>query len=69
MALSRLSIQSKLIMMLLLVCIGSIVAIGFIAYSTGREALTRTIFNELTSVRSSKKYQIESKFKLIRSQV
>jgi class 3 adenylate cyclase len=69
MLLSRLSIQSKLILMLLVVCIGSIVAISVIAFSTGKETLTQAIFNELTSVRSSKKYQIESQFKLIRNEV
>ena len=69
MAFSRFSIQSKLILMLLLVCLGSIFAIGVIAYSAGKEALTRAIFNQLTSVRTSKRSQIENQFKLIRSQV
>ena len=67
--LPRLSIQSKLIVMLLLVCISSIIAIAAIAYSTGKDALAQATFNHLTSVRAAKRSEIESQFQLIRSQV
>jgi class 3 adenylate cyclase len=65
----RLSIQSQLILMLLLVAVSSIMTLGWIAYSSGREALTTAAFNQLTSVRASKKVQIEAFFKTIRNQV
>ena len=52
--LPRLNIQSKLIVLLLLVCISSIIAIAAIAYSTGKDALTQAIFNHLTSVRAAR---------------
>ena len=67
--LPRLNIQSKLIVLLLLVSISSIIAIAAIAYSTGKDALTQAIFNHLTSVRAAKKSEIESQFQLIRSQI
>ena len=63
-----LSIQSKLTVMLLFVSIGSIVAIGLIAYRSGKDALTASVLNQLTSVRASKKIQIEAQFRTIRSQ-
>jgi hypothetical protein len=67
--LPRLNIQSKLIVLLLLVCISSIIAIAAIGYSTGKDALTQAIFNHLTSVRATKRSEIESQFQLIRSQI
>ncbi len=69
MAVSRLNLQSKLILMLLLVCIGSIVAIGVIAYTAGKNSLTQAIFNQLTSIRASKRSQVESQFQEIRNQI
>lgn len=64
-----LSIQSKLIIMLLAVAIASIVIVGWISYSSARDALTTAAFNQLTNVRASKKIQIEAFFKTIRSHV
>ena len=63
-----LSIQSKLTVMLLLVSISSIVAIGVIAYRSGKDALTASVLNQLTSVRASKGIQIEAQFGAICSQ-
>jgi class 3 adenylate cyclase len=68
-SLERLSIQSKLMGMLLLVAMCSIVVVGWIAYSTGKDALTSTALNRLTSVRASKEVQIESFFATTRNQV
>lgn len=66
---NRLSIQSKLMVMLLLVSVTSIAAISWIAYSSGKDALTTEAFNHLTGVRSSRKIQIELFFKNLRSTV
>ena len=55
-------------MMLALVAIGSIAVLSYVAYSTSKDALTHSVFEHLTSVRASKKYQIESQFEFLRNQ-
>ena len=55
--------------MLLVVCISSILAIAFIGYNSGQQALSQSIFNQLTSLRESKAYQIENYYKSLRSQI
>ena len=67
--LSKLSIQSKLMLMLLGVCISSIIAIAIVGYSNGRQALYNSIQNQLTSVRETKAYQIERYFRQVRAEV
>jgi class 3 adenylate cyclase len=67
--LDRLSIQSKLMLMLLLVSIGSLTAISWIAYSSGKAELTTAAFNQLTGIRASRKVQIEAFFKATRISV
>ncbi|MDQ4076943.1 MAG: HAMP domain-containing protein [Chloroflexota bacterium] len=59
---AQLSIKSRLILMLLAVSLLSIVVIGYLGWSNGRRALNQAIFNQLTSVRASKAYQIETYF-------
>ena len=63
---SRLSIKSKLMLMLLSTSLCSIVVVGYIGYDSGKAALTRSIFDHLTSVRASKGDQIRSYFTTIR---
>ena len=65
----KLSIQSKLMLMLLAVSISSILAIAFVGYDSGQQALNNSIFNQLISLRESKAYQIENYFKDLRSEV
>lgn len=62
-----LSIKSKLIVMLLTVSSSSIVVTAYLGYQSGKSNLTDRAFNQLTSVRASKAYQIESYFKTIRN--
>ncbi len=64
-----LSIKSKLIVILLAVSGGSIAVTAYIGYQSGKSNLTDRVFNQLTSVRASKAYQIESYFKTIRNHV
>jgi class 3 adenylate cyclase len=66
-SLNSLSIKSKLIMMLLAVSSGSILVTAYIGYRSGQANLTDRVFSQLTSVRASKAYQIESYFKTVRS--
>ena len=68
-AINRLSIQSKLMSMLLAVSIGSIVVIAYQGYRSGREAIEGSIENQLRSVRAAKAEQIESYFSRLRSEV
>ncbi len=57
--LRNLSIQSKTTLMLLAVSISSILVIALIGYESGKTALRRSIFNQLTSVREAKIQEIE----------
>ena len=52
--LQRLAVQSRLIVLLLLVSLGSILAIGWIGYRSARDALTHAVQQQLQSVRHSK---------------
>jgi len=57
------SFRTKLVLMLLLLSLFSGVVIIYSVYSNGRKGMTENIFKHLTSVRSAKKYEIESYFK------
>lgn len=65
----RLSIKSKLIAMLLVVSSCSILVTAYLGYQTGQANLTDRVFSQLTSVRASKAYQIESYFKTLRHHI
>lgn len=66
-SLNHLSIKSKLIAMLLAVSGCSILVTAYLGYRSGQTNLTDRVFSQLTSVRASKSYQIESYFKTVRS--
>jgi len=55
--------------MLLTVSSSSILVTAYLGYRSGQANLTDRVFNQLTSVRASKAYQIESYFKMIRNHV
>lgn len=65
--LNHLSIKSKLIIMLLTVSSGSTLVTAVLGYRSGQLNLTDRVFSQLTSVRASKAYQIESYFQTIRN--
>jgi class 3 adenylate cyclase len=65
--LNRLSIKSKLILMLLAVSSCSIFVTAYLGYRSGKSNLTDRAFSQLTSLRASKAYQIESYFENIRN--
>lgn len=62
---AQLSIKSRLVLMLLAVSLLSIAVIGSLGWSSGRGALHQAILNQLTGVRASKAYQIETYFERI----
>ncbi|MGH2413728.1 MAG: hypothetical protein ACRDEA_08560, partial [Microcystaceae cyanobacterium] len=64
--LNHLSLKSKLILMLLAVSSCSIFVTAYLGYRSGQSNLTNRVFNQLTSLRTSKAYQIESYFENIR---
>lgn len=68
-AFNRLSIQSKLMTMLLAVSIGSIAVIAYEGYRSGRTAIRNSVEERLLSLRSSKANQIEAYFRTLRSEV
>ncbi|MEW2483949.1 adenylate/guanylate cyclase domain-containing protein [Mycobacterium sp. NPDC049093] len=59
---SRISIQSKLLVMLLVTSILSAAVVGAIGYQSGRSSLRQSVFDRLTEVRESQTRQLESKF-------
>lgn len=60
--LKHLSIQSKLMLMLLLVSLSSSTVIAFQGYRSGKKALEESIFRQLTSLRASRSEQVETYF-------
>lgn len=65
---AKLSIKSRLTLMLIVVSLLSILIIGFLGWQNGQRALNQAIFNQLTSIRASKASQIELYFDRIFSQ-
>jgi class 3 adenylate cyclase len=60
--LSRVSIQSKLLVMLLLTSILSAAVVGAIGYQSGRSSLRSAVFDALTEIRASQSRQLQGKF-------
>lgn len=60
--LSRMSIQSKLLLMLLLTSILSAAVVGAIGYQSGRSSLRASVFDRLTEIRESQSRQLETQF-------
>lgn len=56
--LSRISIQSKLLVMLLVTSILSAAVVGFIGYQSGRNSLRASVFDGLTEIRQSQTRQL-----------
>ncbi|MEN3321278.1 MAG: hypothetical protein V7643_4680 [Mycobacterium sp.] len=57
---SRVSIQSKLLVMLLLTSILSAAVVGFIGYQSGRNSLRASVFDGLTEIRQSQSRQLQA---------
>ena len=62
------SLRSQLMLMLLSVSAVAMIAIAYLGYHSGEVNLTTRIFNQLTSVRASKVYQIQAYFESLRDQ-
>ena len=66
--LDKVTIRSKLIVMLLAASSISIGVTAYVGYQSGRENLTERVFGQLTSLRAAKANQIESYMETIRNQ-
>jgi hypothetical protein len=60
--LSRISIQSKLLVMLLVTSVLSAAVVGAIGYQSGRSSLRAAVFDGLTEIRASQSRQLEAQF-------
>ncbi|RLS48282.1 MAG: HAMP domain-containing protein [Planctomycetota bacterium] len=67
--LERLAVQSRLIVLLLAVSLGSILAIGWIGYRSARDSITYAVQQQLQSVRHSKTTALVDTLKGLRDQV
>lgn len=67
--LERLAVQSRLIVLLLAVSLGSILSIGWIGYRSARDSITYAVQQQLQSVRHSKTTALVDMLKGLRSQV
>ena len=66
--LERIGVQSRFILLMLLVSLGSILAIGWIGYRSARQAITHAVQNHLQSVRHSKTSGLMAMLEAIRDQ-
>src|SRR3954470_20640261 len=57
---SRVSIQSKLLVMLLLTSVLSAAVVGAIGYQSGRNSLRASVFERLTEIRQSQSRQLQT---------
>src|SRR5882724_8339984 len=57
---SRVSIQSKLLVMLLVTSILSAAVVGFIGYQSGRNSLRTSAFDRLTEIRQSQSRRLQT---------
>ncbi|WP_019972948.1 adenylate/guanylate cyclase domain-containing protein [Mycobacterium sp. 141] len=64
--LSRISIQSKLLAMLLVTSVLSAAVVGAIGYQSGRSSLRDSVFDRLTEIRSAQGRQLEAEFSYLR---
>ncbi|MGA0849374.1 MAG: adenylate/guanylate cyclase domain-containing protein [Chthoniobacterales bacterium] len=67
--LNRLSIQSKMILLLLGVSLASIAVIAWIGYESGRDALLKSVRNQLQGVQVAKSTTLKTMLESLRDQV
>jgi class 3 adenylate cyclase/Tfp pilus assembly protein PilE len=64
-----LSMRSRILLMLLTVSILSSVVLIIIGYNSGQKAIKESVFNQMTSIRSIKAYELESYFRQVNNVV
>ena len=68
-ALGRLSIQSKVILLLLGVSLASIGTVAWIGYDSGRKSLEQSLRERMTAIRSAKTLNVSMMLDALRDQV
>ena len=63
------SIRHKLLLVFLTSGVAGVLIAGVLGYQSGKRSLTQTVMNQLTGVRRSKAYQIETYFRTLRSHI
>lgn len=66
---SRLSIRSRLLIILLLISSVSVLVVGALAYRSAQRTIQERIFSQLTGLRASRAYQLETYLGSIRNQL
>lgn len=67
--LERIGVQSRFILLMLLVSLGSILAIGWVGYRSAHSAITHAVHNHLQSVRHAKTSGLMAMLESLRDQV
>lgn len=67
--LRKLSIQSKLILLVLGATVGSMVIIANIGYTSGRDGLETSVYNQLAGLRETRVDRLKARMRFIREQV
>ena len=67
--LNRLSVKSKLVIIMLLVGLCSAFLVGYLGWSNSRDSLQASILNSSVTIRKEKAAQIEAYFRNLRNQV
>lgn len=66
---SRLSLKSKLVYMLLGVAMGCIIVVGYQGLTHGKQEITKKVYDQLTSVRSTKTSELQHYFNQVRAEL
>ena len=66
---TRFGLAAKLFAILILLGAVAVLITGVLGYVRARDALEQTIFNQLTSAREAKSYQVTTYFRSIRADV
>ncbi|MFN9628239.1 MAG: hypothetical protein ACK6AT_18470, partial [Planctomycetota bacterium] len=66
---NRLSIQSKMILLLLLVALSALAVMAWIGYATGKSALEKSVQNQLKGIQVAKTTALKTRLESLRDQV
>ncbi|MFM7974587.1 MAG: hypothetical protein ACKO8U_05885, partial [Pirellula sp.] len=66
---NRLSIQSKMILLLLLVALSALAVMAWIGYVTGKSSLEKAVQNQLKGIQVAKTTALKTRLESLRDQV
>jgi hypothetical protein len=65
----KVGLQTKLLLLLVLVSLVSMLAIALVSYHSGRQALEQNVYDRLTGIREARKQQLLNRVGFVRGQV